>query len=415
MLRNLAQSVRMAVRNLLAAKVRTFLTVLGMVIGIAAVFLVMSIGASAQDFVVGQIRSVGSNLIGVLPGASDPQGPPASAFGIVTKTLTAEDLEAILSGNRVAHIVAGAGYVSGSAVAKFEEQSTEVSYQGVSADIALVENLPLSAGRFFSRDEAASLDRLAVLGSSQAENLFTNEDPIGKRFSLDDVTFTVIGVLKEKGSAGFSSVDDKLYVPLQTAQKILLGIDHLSVARFKVDEEANISGAMEDIRALLRDRHALKPSEPDDFSIRNTADAVSVLGNITNILKYFLAFVAGISLFVGGIGIMNVMLIALKQRIREVGLRKAVGARDADILFQFLIEAVFLALLGGFFGFIAGVILTYISAVAIRAAGYDWAFFLTPSAAVVACGVSLLVGVFFGLYPARRAARVSPMEALRYE
>lgn len=182
-----------------------------------------------------------------------------------------------------------------------------------------------------------------------------------------------------------------------------------------MDDEKNISHTVDTIRALLRDRHRIKTDSPDDFSIRNTANAISILGSITDILKYFLSFVASISLFVGGIGIMNIMLIALKQRIREVGLRKAVGARDSDILVQFLIEAVFLSLLGGFFGFVFGVLLTYLSALGIRAAGYEWTFLLTFQAAGVAFAVSLLIGIIFGLYPARRAARVSPMEALRYE
>ncbi len=405
----------MAARNLAATKVRTFLTVLGMVIGIAAVFLVMSIGASAQNFIVGQVRGVGSNLIAILPGASDPKGPPASVFGIVTTTFTNKDLDAILSEKRVPHVIAGAGYVSGTATATSRSESFEASYQGVSADIVHVENIALARGRFFSKEEAASMDRLAVLGSARAADLFGQEDPIGARLSLDEVSFTVIGVLEEKGSSGFSNVDGNIYIPLLVAQKLLLGIDYLNFARVKVDEEKNIPLVSEEIRLLLRDRHDLEGSEQDDFSVRNTAEAISTLTSLTSVLKYFLAFVAGISLFVGGIGIMNIMLIALKQRIREVGLRKAIGARDADVLLQFLIEAMFLSLLGGFFGFLLGVLLTYLSAIGIRSAGYEWEFLLTMPAALVASIVSLTVGVVFGLYPARRAARVSPMEALRYE
>lgn len=415
MFRRLLQSVRVAIRNVSGTKVRTFLTVLGMVIGIAAVFLVMSIGASAQNFIVGQIRDVGSNLIAILPGASDPKGPPASVFGIVTTTFTNRDLDAILLNRRVPHIVTGTGYVTGSAVATFKNESISVSYQGVSSDLPKVENIPLARGRFFSAEEAAGLGRVAVLGASRATDLFANEDPLGKRFSLGETSFTVIGILESKGSSGFSNIDTNIYVPLGTAQKILLGIDYLNFARLKVDEEKNISLVTAEIQAILRDRHRIKDGEPDDFSVRNTADAVSTLSAITDVLKYFLAFVAGISLFVGGIGIMNIMLIALKQRIREVGLRKAIGARDADILLQFLAEAVFLSLLGGFFGFALGVILTYLSALGIRAAGYEWEFLLTFQAAAVAFVVSLAVGISFGLYPARRASKVSPMEALRYE
>ena len=222
-------------------------------------------------------------------------------------------------------------------------------------------------------------------------------------------------MLTSKGSSSFSNTDTLIYIPLETAQKILLGIDYLNFVRLKVDDEKNIPHTVDTIRALLRDRHRIKTDSPDDFSIRNTADAISILGSITDVLRYFLSFVAGISLFVGGIGIMNIMLIALKQRIREVGLRKAIGARDSDILVQFLTEAVFLSLLGGFFGFVFGVMLTYLSAVGIRAAGYEWTFLLTFQAAGIAFAVSLFIGIIFGLYPARRAAKVSPMEALRYE
>lgn len=405
----------MAARNLAATKVRTFLTVLGIVIGIASVFLVMSIGRSVQEFIVGQIRDVGSNLVGILPGASDPKGPPASVFGIVTTTFTNEDLDAILAKGRIPNIVAGSGYVSGSANAVFGRQSAEVSYQGVSASLPEVENIPLRGGRFFSEEEATSRSRVAVLGATRARDLFGNADPIGKRFSLKDVSFTVIGVLEEKGSTGFSSIDTNIFVPLETAQKLLLGIDYLNLARVKVDEEKNIPAVEVAVREILRDRHGLKKAEPDDFSVRNTVEALSVLKNITNILTFFLVFVAGISLIVGGVGIMNVMLIALKQRVREVGLRKAVGARDGDILLQFLLEAIFLSLLGGAFGFLVGILLTFLSAVLIRSAGYEWEFFLTLPSALVAFLVSFVVGVFFGLYPARRAARISPMEALRYE
>lgn len=415
MLRRILQSVRVAARNLSAAKVRTFLTVLGMVIGIAAVFIVMSIGASVQNFILSQIRGVGSNLVAILPGASDPKGPPASVFGIVTTTFTNKDLDAILLNNRVPHVVAGTGYVTGSALATFESESLNVSYQGVSAELPRVENIPLAIGRFFSAEEASGLGRVAVLGASRAKDIFRGENPLGKRLSLGDTSFTVIGVLETKGSSGFSNVDTNIYIPLLTAQKILLGIDYLNFARLKIDEERNIPEATKEIEILLRDRHSIKRGAPNDFSVRNTADAISTLGTITDVLKYFLAFVAGISLFVGGIGIMNVMLIALKQRIREVGLRKAIGARDADILSQFLIEAIFLSILGGFFGFLLGALLTYLSAIVIRAVGYEWDFVLTFQAVAVAFFVSLAIGVSFGLYPARRASKVSPMEALRYE
>lgn len=403
----------MAWKNLAAAKARTFLTILGMVIGIAAVMLVMSVGASAQQLILGQIRGVGSNLIGILPGASDEKGPPASVFGVVTTTLINDDLEVILK--RVSHIVAGSGYVSGSASVQYRNTAVSVTYQGVSAELPQVENIEVASGRFFTPDENSGLARVVVLGSERAKDLFGESNPIGETVSVGKLSFTVIGVLKSRGAAGFSNPDQMIYVPLLTAQKLLLGINYLNVVRVKVDSEQNIPRVMDDVRVLLRERHDLKGNKEDDFSIRNTADAISILTNVTNILKYFLTFVAGISLFVGGIGIMNIMLIALKQRIREVGLRKALGARDKDIKAQFLTEAVFLSLAGGVVGFVLGVTLTFLAAVIIQSLGYEWEFLLTFQATFLSFAIAAAVGIVFGLYPAKKAAQVSPMEALRYE
>jgi putative ABC transport system permease protein len=406
-------SVKMAWKNLAAAKVRTFLTILGIVIGIAAVMLVMSVGASAQRLILSQIRGVGSNLVGILPGASEETGPPASVFGVVTTTLKNSDLDAILK--QVPHVVSGTGYVSGSASIKYKSEALEATYQGVSAELPKVEDLSLGAGRFFTADENDGLARVAVLGSERAKDLFGEDDPIGKNVSIGKLNFDVVGVTAPRGSVGFSSPDQMVYVPILTAQRLLLGIDYLSVVRMKVDAEENIPQVTEEVRALLRDRHDIRKNEQDDFSVRNTADALSALTNITNILKYFLTFVAGISLFVGGIGIMNIMLIALKQRVREVGLRKALGARDRDIRFQFLVESVFLALSGGTVGFLLGIVLTYLAAAVIRGLGYEWEFILTFQSTLFAFLVAAAIGIVFGLYPAKKAAKVSPMEALRYE
>jgi putative ABC transport system permease protein len=413
MLVQIYRSLKMAWKNLSASKFRTFLTVLGIVIGIASVILVMSVGASAQNLILSQIRSQGSNLVGILPGASDSNGPPASAMGVVTTTLKMSEIEAVKK--QSPHILAVAGYVSGSETVSYQTQSFVLTYQGVSAELPLVENRPLKEGRFFTANENKSLARVVVLGFDRANDLFGNEDPLGKMLSFGNLNFQVVGVLEQKGSSGFSSPDQMVLIPLLTAQKLLRGIDYINLGRAKIDTEDNISTVSEDIRLILREKHRIKEGKPDDFSVRNTVDAISILTNITNVLKYFLTFVAGISLFVGGIGIMNIMLIALKQRIREVGLRKALGARNADISFQFLVEAVFISLAGGVIGFALGVALTYLVAVIVRSLGYEWDFLLTFQSAGVAFGMVVLIGIFFGLYPAKKAAEVSPMEALRYE
>lgn len=407
------RSIQFAWKNLAAAKWRTFLTILGIVIGIAAVQIVMSIGESAQALILGEIRNVGSNLVGVLPGASEEKGPPASVFGIVTTTLKPEDMDAVAK--QVPHITESVGYVSGTASVKYRDTSFQMSYQGVSAGLPEIENVTVASGRFFTEDENQGLAKVVVLGSARAKDLFGDEDPIGKRVSLGKINVDVIGVLASRGASSLSNSDQMAYVPLYTAQKLLLGIDYLSFARFKVDNERNLPLVTEEMRRVLRDRHNIEDGEEDDFSIRNTADALKILTTVTDAVRYFLVFVAGISLFVGGIGIMNIMLISLKQRIREVGLRKALGARDHDVWLQFLAEAAFLSIAGGIVGMLFGILVTYVAAIIIQSLGYDWQFLLTFQSVFMAFVIAAVIGIVFGTYPARQAARVSPMEALRYE
>lgn len=411
----LSSPIKISYKNLLAAKFRSFLTVLGIIIGIASVIIVMAIGASAQKLILDQVSGVGSNLIGVLPGASDEKGPPASALGVVTTTLKQADLDAILKKKNVPNAVAASGYVSGVGTAQYKNNSNESNFQGVSADFINVEKNDLSDGRFFTEEENAGLARVAVIGSNKAKDLFDNEDPIGKMLTLRNVNFTVIGVVAPKGGSAVSNPDDLIYIPLFTAQKILLGIDYLNFMRVKIDSADNITRAVADIKLTIRAQHRIKNSSDDDFSVRDTAQALSTITNITNVLKYFLAGIAAISLLVGGVGIMNIMLISVNQRIREVGLRKAVGARSRHIITQFLIESIFITMIGGVIGIILGVILAFLASIIINALGYSWEFLISFSSIVVATFVSIIIGLLFGLYPARKASRISPMEALRYE
>lgn len=398
----------------MAAKFRSFLTILGIIIGIASVIVVMAIGASAQQLILDQVSGIGSNLVGVLPGASDEKGPPASVFGIITTTLKLKDLEAIMQKKNVPNAVAASGYVSGIATAKYRENSVQSNFQGVSADFQNVEKTELKSGRFFTNEEDMGLARVAVLGAKRAEEFFGNDDPLGKVFNLKDINFTVIGVFNKRASAG-SNPDELVYIPVQTAQKLLLGIDYLNFARIKIDSVDNMTRAVADIKLTLRAQHRIKDSTNDDFSVRDTAQALVTITNITNVLKYFLVGIAAISLVVGGIGIMNIMLISVQQRIREVGLRKAVGARNRHIITQFLIEAIFLTLIGGVIGIIFGILVSFLASVIINYLGYTWQFIISFSSIVVATGVSMAIGIIFGLYPARKASRISPMEALRYE
>ncbi len=411
----LSDPLKIAYRSLLAAKLRFFLTVLGIVIGVASVILVMAIGASAQALIFSQVAKVGSNLVGIIPGASQENGPPASALGIVTTTLKMGDLQALRVRENAPHITEAGGYVTGSATVESSAQSLQSSYQGVSPSLIDIENTKVASGRFFFPEEEDDLSRSAVLGSQQALDLFPNSDPLGQTIKIKKIPFRVIGVLESKGSSAFSNPDTMIYVPLGTAQKTLLGIDYLNFIRGKVDNVANIDRTKADVTTLLRDRHKLDDGEEDDFSIRSTDQALGVLTSVTDVLKYFLAAIAGISLIVGGVGIMNSMLISVSQRIREIGLRKAVGARPKHIIAQFLIESAFITLLGGIVGICFGVAVAFLASVIIPKLGYEWQFLVPISSIVIAFTVSLAIGIGFGLYPAWKAARVSPMEALRYE
>lgn len=411
----LSDPIKISLRSLAAAKLRFFLTVLGIVIGTASVILVMSIGASAQDLILSQVEKVGSNLVAVLPGASEESGPPASVFGIVTTTLTDDDLEAIRQKRNVPAGIAAAGYVSGSAFVESAAESFQTSFQGVSPDAASVERMEIAEGRFFFPEEERDLSRVAVLGSTRAEELFPNGTAIGETLTVKGIPFRVVGTLVSRGASTFSNPDNLVYVPLGTAQKILLGIDYLNFVRVKADRTENVDATISDIDILLRDRHDIGSGEEPDFSVRSTEQALQALSGVTDILKYFLAAIASISLMVGGIGIMNSMLIAVSQRIREVGLRKAVGARPSHILIQFLIESAVVSGLGGSVGIALGVGIAFIASVIIPGLGYEWRFIVPGSSIAIGFFVSFLIGIVFGLYPALKASRVPPIEALRYE
>lgn len=407
--------IKISYKNLMASKMRSFLTMLGIIIGIASVIIVMAIGASAQQLVLSQVSGIGSNLVGILPGASSEDGPPAQVLGIVTTTLKNSDLLALLQKKNVPSAVSGSGYVSGVAVARRGNVSQSASYQGVSASFPSVEDIEVQYGRFFTQEEDASLTRVAVLGYGKAAEFFGEDDPLGKTILLKGMNLTVVGILEQRGAVAFSNPDDLIYVPLQTAQKLFLGIDYLNFARIKVDSAENVDRAVADIKTTLRIAHGIKNPQDDDFSVRDTAQALTTLTNITDILKYFLAGIAAISLVVGGVGIMNIMLISVNQRIREVGLRKAVGARRRHIITQFLIESVFITFVGGLIGIIFGTGVSFLAAVVIGALGYEWQFIIPPSSVLLATSVAVLIGVIFGLYPARKASGISPIEALRYE
>ncbi len=394
-------------------KMRSFLTSLGIIIGISSVIIIISLGAGAQSLVVNQIKGVGSDLIGVLPGASESNGPPASVMGINITTLKYSDGQAVVA--QVPEIENFTAYVRGSATASWQNQTKDTSFAGVTPSYLAVEATDVARGRFFSEEEDGSAARVVVLGSEVAEALFNNSDPLSAHIKINKENFDVIGVMKSRGSTFFQSQDNQVFIPLNTAQKIMLGINYVNVIRFKVAPNTDMDLAIDSIQRVIRERHNISNPEQDDFTVRSQVQALDTLNSLTNALSYFLAMVAGISLIVGGIGIMNIMLVSINESTREIGLRKAVGARRRDISIQFLVQTIVLSMVGGLFGIFFGVLISWLVSVVANYLGYAWDFVVTWQSVVLAVGFTFLVGLLSGWYPAKKAAELNPIDALRYE
>lgn len=383
---------------------------LGIIIGVGAVIAVMAVGASAQEFLLSQVKSMGSNLIGVLPGAADDAGPPASALGIQITTLKYEDALALRD---LPHILSVCPYVKGRGTISANKDTKDFDFTGVSPDLLSIEDTSVESGRFIKQDEVDILARSVVLGSKVSKEFFGESAPLGERIKINQTVFTIVGVMKERGTAFMQDQDSQVYIPISTAQKLMLGINHLAFLRAKIDSEDNISMATEQIKETLRFRHHIKDPAKDDFSVRSTAQALDILGSITQAVKLFLAAVASISLLVGGIGIMNIMFVSVNERTKEIGLRKALGARNKDILTQFLTESAILTLIGGLIGIAFGSAISLLVAAGVNYFGYDWKFIITIDSILTSVITAICIGLFFGLWPAYRAAKLNPIEALR--
>jgi putative ABC transport system permease protein len=390
---------------------------LGIIIGVGAVIVIMSVGAGAQSLILSQVQSLGSNLIGVLPGKSDKNQPPASILGITITTLTYDDARAMLDKSRFPHIVSNVAYTKGYGTLSWNANTYETSLSGSTVGYLQTENGEVAEGRFFTEDEERNLARYVVLGSTVKTELFGESNAVGQYIKINKKSFEVIGVMKERGTVAFQNYDDQVFIPILTMQKLVAGVDNLGLIRIKIDDQSNISNTIDDVAQLLRERHGITDDSGnnDDFTVLNAAEALNLLKTITNALKYFLAAIAALSLVVGGIGIMNIMLVAVSERTREIGLRKAVGATNANIQVQFLLEAVIVTFLGGIIGIIGGGIVSFLIATVAQALDYAWEFSISLSSIIIAVAVSISIGIIFGLFPAIKASRLNPIEALRYE
>jgi putative ABC transport system permease protein len=409
---NIWQSARIAVRALKVNKLRSVLTMLGIIIGVGAVITMVAVGSGAQQRVAEQIQSLGSNLIIVLSGSVTSGGVRVGSGSNLT--ITEDDAWAI--GREIPLVQASAPSVRGSAQIVYGNLNWGTVVQGVTPAYFEVREWAVVEGKPLTQEDVDGATKVALIGQTVAKNLFADSDPLGQTIRVRKVPFTVIGTLDRKGQNTWGQdQDDVILIPLSTAKRKVLGgsqarARNVGAISVKVRDAQTMKDAEEQIRGLLRQRHKLQPTQDDDFWLRNLSEVLEQQEAASRVLTNLLAAIASVSLMVGGIGIMNIMLVSVTERTREIGLRMAVGARGRDILTQFLVEAVTLSLIGGAIGIAAGVGGSY--ALAYFA---EWKTLLSAQAMLIAFGFAAAVGVFFGFYPARKAAGLNPIEALRYE
>ncbi len=391
---------------------RSVLTMLGIVIGIGAVILMLSIGQGAQGYILNQVASLGADQIFAQPGSGASEGGPPSAF--IEQTLTLKDAEAlrrrgpfsVVSSTLIANTTVGGG-----------DESQFIDVAGIDEYQFEITPADVTSGRTLEASDVSSGARVALLGSQTADDLFGDADPVGERISMNSVSFRVIGVLEPQGSQFFSNLDARVYIPVTTLQRDVLGVTYVNYVTMRAI--GNVDDAKDEARYILRDTHRINNPENDlsidDFGVSSQEDAAKTIGVVGFALTMLLASIAAISLVVGGIGIMNIMLVSVTERTKEIGLRKAIGATEQEVLTQFLLEAVILTVTGACIGIVGGVGLSVIIGLILSNVIDGWAIIVPPMAIVVSVIVSSGVGIVFGYYPARRAAKLDAIEALRYE
>jgi len=404
---NLLDSILVSLEGLTANKMRSALTMLGVIIGVSAVITMLAIGRGASQKTINQIQRMGTNVLVVMAGQTR-QGAVRGGIGSV-QSLTLEDAEAIAQ--KCPAVLKTEPEVSRNAQVKYHDQNTNTTILGTTPDFPSVRNFSVQEGKFFTERDVVEQKRVAVIGSTTAGNLFGKDSAVGKSILVRGIPFDVVGLLTTKGAGGpFGNPDDQIIIPITTAMKRVFGMLYVRMIGAEARSMDLTVEATKEMTAVLRKRHRLAQGTDDDFMIRNQAEFIEMVAQASQVFTLLLAGIASVSLLVGGIGIMNIMLVSVTERTREIGIRMAMGARRLDIQLQFLVEAMVLSLLGGTLGVLLGVVGSWVLA---RMTG--WNALVSPSSILLSFGFAAIVGVFFGFYPARQASRLDPIEALRYE
>ncbi|MBT3921201.1 MAG: FtsX-like permease family protein [Nitrospina sp.] len=395
---------KMALRSLVTHKLRTFLTALGIIIGVASVISMISIGEGARSQTQDTISKFGTNIITVKPGQQKSRHVTTGKVD----TLTLDDAEYIKV--NIPLITGVAAQVYRSAQIKFENKNTNTTVRGTGASYARLANFEMDLGRYFNSEEIKSAKRICILGSTALKNLFGDINPLGKTIKVNGKNFLVIGTTVPKGALSWFDPDDQIFIPVTTAQKRVFGMNHVQSIDVQAGKIEDLEIVIEEITRLLRQKHNILEGKEDDFYVQNSAQFLRSWGESAKTFTYLLGGIAAISLMVGGIGIMNIMLVSVTERTREIGIRKALGAKKREILEQFLIESVLISFLGGGIGILLGIgISRFVSNIG------GWETIVSSQSIILSFGFSVAIGIFFGFYPANKAANLNPIEALRYE
>lgn len=400
----LATTIKIALKSLLANKLRSFLAMLGIIIGVGAVISMLAIGAGAKEEVMSQIAMMGTRLLVIRPGQPGMRGVSSGSY----QNLTIDDAAAILS--EIEGVEEVTPVVSDNAQVKYFSENVRTNVIGVAITYLSIRNYSVEKGRNFTEAEVQNRARVAVIGPDTAEQLGFSDGKIGEDIKVNGINFQVVGILKAKGSEGWYNPDDRVLIPYTTAMGSVFGMDSLDEIDIQAYPDASLVTVEEDVTGLMRKRHSIALADEDDFHLRNQADLIETASEFNRTFTILLGAIASISLLVGGIGIMNIMLVTVTERTREIGIRKAIGAKDRDILTQFLLEALIMSVISGLIGVGVG-----LGTSDLINATTEFATSVQPSGVIIALSFALAVGIFFGYYPARRAAMLDPIESLYYE